>query len=555
MRQWITAVGLWVALAAIMAAGFGCSSSRVPAPRTDIAAPVGLLPEDCNPWPGAARPGGAIVLALSQSVQADHAPVPHNDAERIVFRNLYETLVEVGCDGRLAPQLAESWESLQGDRVWVFTLREGVRYWDGSILEAVDVKTSWIAAQRCLLTEVGQTPLIWLNARNESVKVLDHRRLVITLPEPQADFPLILAHAALAVAVTRQGWRWPVGTGPCRLAELAGDPDPDLICLPHAEHRQPPVWERIVFRILPGRDPRDLLGRTCDALLVRDRSQLAYFQDTPGISITALPWDRLYLLLCPPEGTERERERWYTGWRRDELAYDVAAATAQPAPDPFFLPPTERLCPQMTGPVESLDWPAFSWEGLSASLDRDLILHPDDDPDARRLAERLAVVAARPLRPSEPRPGAAPLQPPGPPVGGAAPQAFGVPRGEFPGAVQSGRAGAYLMPISRSYASSCLQLSALLGMAHWLQQAGLDTRTASSLFPRTGRAHRPTEDFHLSEVTEVSQRLTVKGIVVPLVLTRPYLVCQGRLAGVRLAYDGSPLFGQAGWDSAGGDLP
>jgi hypothetical protein len=24
---------------------------------------------------------------------------------------------------------------------------------------------------------------------------------------------------------------------------------------------------------------------------------------------------------------------------------------------------------------------------------------------------------------------------------------------------------------------------------------------------------------------------------------------------VRLAYDGSPLFGQAGWDSAGGDLP
>src|SRR5690348_8321664 len=39
-----------------------------------------------------------ITIGLSDSVDPRHAPFPRNDAERIVFRHLYERPVRIDCD-------------------------------------------------------------------------------------------------------------------------------------------------------------------------------------------------------------------------------------------------------------------------------------------------------------------------------------------------------------------------------------------------------------------------------------------------------------------------
>ncbi len=543
-------LALTACLPALLLPG-GCGPAEQVAPSVEITAPPILPDEDCDPLPGIPRRGGTIIFALSEDVKPGRAPVPHNVSERLVFRNLYETLVQVTCQGQLRPALAESWESSQGYRIWVFTLKKGLRFWDGSELTAEDVKRCWIERQASSRLGGLHSPLTWLNARAASVRVLDPSRLVFTLPEPQADFPLLLAHAALAVAVRRPGWGWPVGTGACRLEPTAGHPAPDLVCLPNERRSDAPVWDRLVFRVLPGRDPRDLLGSDCDVLLVRDRSVLSYFESTAGVTVTPLPWDRLYLILCPPDGDPLERLRWYTGWDRSELARDVVAAAARNATDPFFLSPTERLCPQMTGPVESLDWPSFTWEEATATLDRDLILHPAGDEDARRLAERIAVLAGRPRGPAPDRPGRGPLSRPWPPADAEAPQAVAVPPADFPGAVQSERAGAYLLPLARNYPSACLQLASLLGLAEWIQNVGLDTDLPDTRFPGSARAGTPTDDFDLAEVTRAARRLQVSGVAVPIVVTRPHLVTKGRLVGLELAFDGTPLLARSGWARAG----
>ena len=56
-----------------------------------------------------------------------------------VITQVYENLVGRDKNFRLEPQLASSWESLDGGRRWRFKLRPGVKFHDGSPLTADDV--------------------------------------------------------------------------------------------------------------------------------------------------------------------------------------------------------------------------------------------------------------------------------------------------------------------------------------------------------------------------------------------------------------------------------
>ena len=53
----------------------------------------------------------------------------------------------------------------------------------------------------------------------------------------------------------------------------------------------------------------------------------------------------------------------------------------------------------------------------------------------------------------------------------------------------------------------------------------------------------------------MARTLTDGGFVRPLALTRNYLVLRGDLAGIRLAFDGTPLLSGLGRAAEGGPLP
>lgn len=560
-------------LAALL--GLALSACSTGKPELHPARPEPETPPEVPPPAAVEAPQGApapaedlqtLVVALDRAVDPGHVPIPHNVSERTVFRNLYETLVTAEPDGTLRPGLAESWSSLDGDRQWTFRLRPGARFWDGTPVRAADVAASWRMARPASLASRGHSPLLWISASR--VEVVDEATLAVRLAEPQADFPALLAHVDLSVFRPREDG-WPLGTGPIVPADGADagaagagaaggglDPDAggDLVCVPSPFHPAAPAWRRLIFRLRPGADPRDLLD-AADLVVARDRDVLDYYRALDGVRLVALPWDRLYLLLVPPDQDQRERERWYTGWQAFDLARDVVAAVAEPARVPFFVPPEGRICPQLTGPVERVSWPSFDWPDIATARDRDMLLHPRGDADGRRLAERLAVVAARLLRPAPERPGAGPLQPPYPPAPGAAPQAVAVPAVDWAGAVQSGRAGAYLYPLRRQYPTACLQFSSLLGLSDWLQRTAGDSDLLASRFPPSARAGAPAQDFDLSEIEQAALRLRHDGIVTPLVVTRATLVLRRGLYGVGTAFDGSPLLAAVAWRTAAGAAP
>jgi peptide/nickel transport system substrate-binding protein len=69
---------------------------------------------------------------------------PHAQNEgptHMVSRQVYEGLVTPGINMEILPQLATSWEATSSD-TWVFTIRKGVKFHDGSSLTASDVAFS-----------------------------------------------------------------------------------------------------------------------------------------------------------------------------------------------------------------------------------------------------------------------------------------------------------------------------------------------------------------------------------------------------------------------------
>ncbi|MEV0618742.1 ABC transporter substrate-binding protein [Nonomuraea sp. NPDC050404] len=71
-----------------------------------------------------------------------------NPAENMGAGGLYanqlglEPLLRIDAQGKLQPWLATEWKRV-GDKVYEYTLRQGVKFWDGTELTSQDVKYSW----------------------------------------------------------------------------------------------------------------------------------------------------------------------------------------------------------------------------------------------------------------------------------------------------------------------------------------------------------------------------------------------------------------------------
>ena len=92
--------------------------------------------------------------------------------------------------GKIEPGLAESWESFDNNRRYIFTLREGLKWSDGTPLTADDVVFTYqdivfnpeIATDQKDVLKIGSKGLF------PSIRKLDDRRVEFTLPEPFAPF-------------------------------------------------------------------------------------------------------------------------------------------------------------------------------------------------------------------------------------------------------------------------------------------------------------------------------------------------------------------------------
>jgi peptide/nickel transport system substrate-binding protein len=111
----------------------------------------------------------------------------------IVNGNIYEGLTTIDKDLKVTPGLAESWTVSPDGKTYTFKLRSGVKFHDGSPMEAEDVVSS---IKRVQSKEMA-SPLASRLASVESAKALDAQTVELTLKEPSA--PLLASIAAIAI--------------------------------------------------------------------------------------------------------------------------------------------------------------------------------------------------------------------------------------------------------------------------------------------------------------------------------------------------------------------
>jgi peptide/nickel transport system substrate-binding protein len=180
------------------------------------------------------------------------APDP---SDRDFLPLLFAGLTRVAPDGQVLPDLAERWDVSPDGRSYTFHLRAGLRWSDGTALDADDVAFTFDALRAPDFPADADYLAPWREVRTEA---LDDRTVRCTLARPWAGF---LEAASLGIvpraplgSTSGSGWldhpfnAAPIGAGPYRVADSTIE---ELVLVPNAWYHGPrPHLAELRFRLL-----------------------------------------------------------------------------------------------------------------------------------------------------------------------------------------------------------------------------------------------------------------------------------------------------------------
>jgi len=102
---------------------------------------------------------------------------------------IYSGVTEIDRDGKLKPDLAESWTASDDVKTWTFKLRKGVKFHHGREVDAEDVKAT---IERVIDKATGSVARVNFEIIDK-IEVLDPQTIKFTLKIPYAGFAEILS--------------------------------------------------------------------------------------------------------------------------------------------------------------------------------------------------------------------------------------------------------------------------------------------------------------------------------------------------------------------------
>jgi len=219
---------------------------------------------------------------------------PHIGKETTAIQvtgNIYDTLVTVDGDMNVLPMLATEWERIS-DLEYEFTIREGVKFHDGSPFTVEDVKFS-------LERAINSPQVAYITDFMEKVEIKDENTIKITTHEPYAATLLNLTHPAAGMvskAYTESQDKIlesaPMGTGPYKFVEWRQGDYVKLTAFDEYWGGKPET-KNLVMRIIPENAQRTIaleLGEVDVAydILPNDVSKIKENADLAMMEIPAL---------------------------------------------------------------------------------------------------------------------------------------------------------------------------------------------------------------------------------------------------------------------------
>jgi peptide/nickel transport system substrate-binding protein len=242
--------------------------------------------------PAAAAPSGQLTWAVHISLAPtwfDPAETPSLITPFMVLYAMHDALVKFTPGAPQGKSLAEAWSVSKDGLVYEFVLRKGVKFHDGEVMTADDVKFSFERYR-------GASAKL-LKDRVASVEVVDPYKVRFHLKKPWLDFMTFFATPATGAAwivpkkyvekVGDEGFKKaPVGAGPYKFVSFK--PGVELVLEAHEGYwRKPPAVKTLVLRVIPDESTRL-------AALKRGEVDIAYsitgalaeeLKTTPGLKL------------------------------------------------------------------------------------------------------------------------------------------------------------------------------------------------------------------------------------------------------------------------------
>jgi ABC-type oligopeptide transport system substrate-binding subunit len=244
---------------ALLALASAACTAPPPEQRAEGSVPV--------PGPTGSPTGEPVTSLRLSTLEPDSLDPQAIDApqELLLVSQLFDGLVAYDPETlKLTPAVASRWRFEQGGKVFVFKLRKGIRYHDGSPVAAPDFVFAWSR----LADPIASAPFSFLLERVagyeayqqrpvsqlEGVSALDDRTLEVRLSSPWPDFVSLLGHPALSPVPPSASQSTfaaqPVGNGPFRMASPLAAGAPVLLERFERYYMGRPAVDRLEFEVV-----------------------------------------------------------------------------------------------------------------------------------------------------------------------------------------------------------------------------------------------------------------------------------------------------------------
>jgi len=216
---------------------------------------------------------------------------PHTDSNFSAlqaFEHIYESLTQYDEKMNIIPCLAQSWEVQNGGKAWVFHLRPNVKFHNGQVMTADDVKYT---IDRVLDPKTASPWFSWFD-QVADVRVVDPLTLQVNMKSP---YPGLLGSFAgmRASGVMPKGYAektnlkvQAIGTGPFKLVEYVAQDHITYAKNPDYWDKPYPYLDGMVFKILTDENTRLAAlraGQVHFAMIYAQDAQS--MQGVPGVSV------------------------------------------------------------------------------------------------------------------------------------------------------------------------------------------------------------------------------------------------------------------------------
>src|ERR671925_1060573 len=170
--------------------------------------------------------------------------------------NIHNSLLTLDKDLQPVPDLAKRWEVRPDGLAYTFYLQEGVKFHDGTDMDAKAVKWNFdhmMDPQTRAFTRVFYKDV-------QAVEVVDPYTVRFVLQEPNYMFPLVVAGYRLGFPMTsptafetmseQERRSHPVGTGPFKLLEWVPNDHITLVRNEHYWKQGLPYLDKVIFKVL-----------------------------------------------------------------------------------------------------------------------------------------------------------------------------------------------------------------------------------------------------------------------------------------------------------------